>query len=80
MAGATRFLFWFVLSLFLLSFTISEARIVTSLLLKERNGGRLIEKARDILEVNTRRHNMEELSSRYNVNRRSPGGPDPKHH
>lgn len=69
MAASTRF--WFFLSLVLLLLTISEARIL--------NGGGLIEKAREILEETTRRHNMEEQSA-HDVNRTSPGGPDPKHH
>ncbi|KAJ0866908.1 hypothetical protein HanRHA438_Chr12g0557121 [Helianthus annuus] len=78
MAAATRF--WFFLSLVLLSFTISETRLITANLSKDRNGGVLIDKAREILEENTQRHDMEELKARYSINRRSPGGPDPKHH
>ncbi|KAI3774948.1 hypothetical protein L1987_49513 [Smallanthus sonchifolius] len=58
----------------------SETRTLTTFLSKERNGGVLIEKGREILEESTRRHNMEELSTRYKINRRSPGGPDPRHH
>ncbi|KAJ0522697.1 hypothetical protein HanIR_Chr10g0485451 [Helianthus annuus] len=80
MAVATRF--WFFLALVLLSFTISEARTftLTTYFSKERNGGSLIEKARKILEESTQKHNMQELSTRYKINRRSPGGPDPRHH
>lgn len=79
MVATTRF--WFFLTLFLISFTTSETRTLTnSVVSKERNGGVLLKKARDILEESTRRLNMEELSVRYKINRRSPGGPDPRHH
>ena len=75
MAAPTRF--YFFLCMVLLSITISESRILLS---NERNGRGLIEKAIEIIEESTRRHNMEKLETHYYVNRRSPGGPDPKHH
>lgn len=66
---------WFFLCLVLLSIRVSETRI-----LYENNGGAMMERAREILQVSTKKHDMVELSRRYDTDRLSPGGPDPKHH
>ncbi|KAL8242629.1 hypothetical protein R6Q59_012931 [Mikania micrantha] len=72
--------FWLFLSLVLLSLTTIETRVITTSSPQDRNGRVLIDKAREILEESVQRHDMEELRTRYSINRRSPGGPDPKHH
>ncbi|GKE16311.1 hypothetical protein Tco_1423888, partial [Tanacetum coccineum] len=56
MAAPTRF--YFFLCVVLLSITISESRILLSNEINERG---LIEKANEIIEESTRRHNMEQL-------------------
>lgn len=74
-AMASLLRLWFFIYLVLLSVRVSETRIIT-----RNNVGTLIERAREILEVSTQKHDMVELKQRYNTNRLSPGGPDPKHH
>ena len=78
MASSLRL--WFFLFLVLFSVRAAESRVLIGSLSSKNNGGSLIERAEEILVVSTRRHDMEELSKRYNTNRLSPGGPDPKHH
>ncbi|PWA41713.1 hypothetical protein CTI12_AA551480 [Artemisia annua] len=59
---------------------VCETRILIGSLSTKNNEGTLIERAREILEVSAKKHNMVELSKHYNTDRLSPGGPDPKHH